>query len=230
MARQDWQAGPDEQENGEEPSGSTSGTDLFANHGPQRHSSGEDVYAMFIGCSLIVLGIVCLHTAGLVTGGVAGVALLISYLAPVSPGWLFTLINLPFFLFARSAMGTGFMIKTMIVSSGVTLLTLVSPHMLRFDFIDPLFAALFGGTVIGMGILSLARHRAGVGGTGVMTLWLQQKRGWNAGRTQLAIDCCIMAVALLAVPPVKVLFSAVSAAAMSGVLIAFHRPGRYTGY
>jgi uncharacterized membrane-anchored protein YitT (DUF2179 family) len=205
-------------------------TDLFANSGAQRHSASEDVYALVVGCGLIVLGIVCLHAAGLVTGGVAGVALLLSYIVPLSPGWLFTLINLPFFLFARSAMGTAFMVKTMIVSSGVTVLTVLAPHMLRFGFIDPLFAALLGGTVIGMGILSIARHRAGVGGTGVMTLWLQQKHGWNAGRTQLAIDCCIMVVALLAVPPVQVLLSAVSAAAMSGVLIAFHRPGRYTGY
>jgi uncharacterized membrane-anchored protein YitT (DUF2179 family) len=205
-------------------------TDLFTNQGPQRHSRGEDAYALVVGCALIVLGIVCLHAAGLVTGGVAGVALLLSYIVPVSPGWLFTLINLPFFLFARSAMGTGFMFKTILVSSGVTVLTLLAPHMLRFAYIDPLFAALFGGTVIGMGILSLARHQAGVGGTGVLTLWLQQKRGWNAGRTQLAIDCCIMAVALLAVPPLQLLYSAVSAAAMSSVLITFHRPGRYTGY
>ncbi|WP_294391817.1 YitT family protein [uncultured Sphingomonas sp.] len=205
-------------------------TDLFTQQGPQRHSKGEDVYAMIVGVALIVLGIVCLHAAGLVTGGVAGVALLLSYIFPIAPGWLFTLINLPFFLFARAAMGPGFMIKTIIVSSGVTLLSLLAPHLLRFAFIDPLFAALFGGTVIGMGILSLARHQAGVGGTGVLTLWLQKKRGWNAGRTQLGIDCCIMLVALLAVPPTQVLLSAVSAAAMSGVLITFHRPGRYTGY
>jgi uncharacterized membrane-anchored protein YitT (DUF2179 family) len=185
---------------------------------------------MVVGCSLIVLGIVCLHTSGLVTGGVAGVALLLSYLFPVSPGWLFTLINLPFFLFARSAMGNAFMLKTIIVSSGVTLLTLAAPHLFRFGYINPLFAALFGGTIIGMGILSLARHQAGVGGTGVLTLWLQKKHGWNAGRTQLAIDACIMLVALLAVPPKQVLLSAISAAAMSGVLITFHRPGRYTGY
>jgi uncharacterized membrane-anchored protein YitT (DUF2179 family) len=205
-------------------------TDLFAEHGAQRHSRSEDVYALVVGCALIVLGIVCLHAAGLVTGGVAGVALLVGHLVPLSPGWLFTLINLPFFVFARSAMGTAFMLKTMIVSSTVTLLTLLSPWLLRFSFIDPLFAALFGGTVIGMGILSLARHQAGVGGTGVMTLWLQRRRGWNAGRTQLAIDAGIMAAALLVVPPLQVLLSAISAAAMSGVLITFHRPGRYTGY
>jgi uncharacterized membrane-anchored protein YitT (DUF2179 family) len=205
-------------------------TDLFSDQAAQRHTRAEDIYALFIGCALIVLGIVCLHAAGLVTGGVAGVALLVSYIVPLSPGWLFTLINLPFFLLARAAMGTGFMIKTIVVSTGVTVLTLLSPSLLRFDFVDPLFAALFGGTVIGMGVLSLARHQAGVGGTGVLTLWLQKKRGWNAGRTQLAIDCCIMIVALFALPPAQVLLSAVSAAAMSSVLITFHRPGRYTGY
>ncbi|WP_223798631.1 YitT family protein [Sphingomonas nostoxanthinifaciens] len=195
-----------------------------------RHSLVEDIYALLIGSALIVLGLVCLRAAGLVTGGIAGVALLVSYVVPLPPGVLFTLINLPFFLFARSAMGTAFMVKTMIVSTGVTLLSLGAPAVLRLAMIQPLFAALFGGTVIGMGVLSLARHNAGVGGTGVLTLWLYKKRGWNAGRTQLTIDACIMLVSLLAVSPGRVLLSAVSAAAISGVLIAFHRPGRYTGH
>jgi uncharacterized membrane-anchored protein YitT (DUF2179 family) len=84
--------------------------------------------------------------------------------------------------------------------------------------------------MIGMGILSLARHQAGVGGTGVMTLWLQKRRGWNAGAVQLAIDAVILLVSLTLVSPGKVALSTLSAAAISGVLIAFHRPGRYTGY
>jgi uncharacterized membrane-anchored protein YitT (DUF2179 family) len=197
---------------------------------PPRHSRIEDAYALLIGCALIVLGLICLRTAGLVTGGVAGVALLASYLVPLPPGLLFTLINIPFFLFARAAMGTGFMLKTMVVSSGVTLMSLAAPYVVRLATIDPLFAALFGGTIVGLGVLVLARHDAGVGGTGVMTLWLYKTRGWNAGRTQLCIDAGIMAVALLAVPPARVLLSAISAGAISGVLIAFHRPGRYMGY
>jgi uncharacterized membrane-anchored protein YitT (DUF2179 family) len=197
---------------------------------PLRHSRLEDVYALLIGCGLIVLGLICLRTAGLVTGGVAGMALLVSYVVPLPPGLLFTLINLPFFLFARAAMGTGFMLKTMVVSSGVTLFSLGAPYVIRLAGIDPLFAAAFGGTIVGLGVLVLARHDAGVGGTGVMTLWLYKKRGWNAGRTQLCIDACILGLALLAVPPSRVLLSAISAAAISGVLIAFHRPGRYMGY
>jgi uncharacterized membrane-anchored protein YitT (DUF2179 family) len=197
---------------------------------PLRHSPPEDIYALLIGSALIVLGLVCLRTAGLVTGGVAGVALLLSYVVPLSPGLLFTLINLPFFLFARAAMGTNFMLKTMVVSSGVTMMSFAAPHLVQLASIEPLFAALFGGTILGLGVLFLARHNAGVGGTGVLTLWLYRKHGWNAGRTQLAIDACIMLLALAAVPPGRVLLSALSSAAISAVLVAFHRPGRYIGY
>lgn len=63
-----------------------------------------------------------------------------------------------------------------------------------------------------------------------MTLWLQRTRGWNAGRTQIAIDLAILAASFAVVAPVQVAWSALSAAAISGILIAWHRPGRYTGY
>lgn len=204
--------------------------DIFADDEALRHSALEDIYAIAIGCCLIELGIVFLRHDGLVTGGVAGIALLLSHFLPVRPGLLFTLINIPFFLLARAVLGTNFMVKTIIVSSAITLLSYGVPYVMELARIDPLFAALFGGTTIGLGILFLARHNAGVGGTGVMTLWLQKRYGWNAGRTQLAIDAVIMLASFAAVDPAHVLLSAISAAAISIVLIAFHRPGRYTGY
>lgn len=195
-----------------------------------RHSHAEDVYAFLIGCSLIVMGLMCLHKAGLVTGGVAGIALLLSYLVPLTPGNLFTIINIPFLLFAIRAMGPQFAIKTTIASFSITALASLLPNVLALSYVQPFFAALFGGTVIGMGILSLARHQAGVGGTGVITLWLQKSRGINAGRAQIMIDAAILATSALFLPWEKALLSAVSAFAMSSVLMVFHRPGRYIGH
>jgi hypothetical protein len=51
----------------------------------QRHSPAEDIYALVVGCVLVVLGLVLLRAAGLVTGGVAGIALLVSYVVPPPP-------------------------------------------------------------------------------------------------------------------------------------------------
>lgn len=194
------------------------------------HTRLEDGYALVIGCAMIVQGLVCLRAAGLVTGGVAGIALLLSYLIHQPPGLLFTALNLPFFVLAWRVMGPGFTAKTMLANVGVLGFSLAAPFVLRIAAIDPLFAALFGGTVIGMGILSLARHQAGVGGTGVVTLWLQRRRGWNAGATQIAIDACVLLISATVVEPGRLFLSALSAAAMSAVLIVFHRPGRYGGY
>jgi uncharacterized membrane-anchored protein YitT (DUF2179 family) len=194
------------------------------------HSRSEDVYAIIVGCVMIALGLALLRAAGLVTGGIAGVALLVSYLVPLPTGVLFTLLNIPFFLFAKRAMGTRFMVRTIAVNMGIALFSTMARYGFRIVEVHPAFAAIAGGTVIGMGILALARHDAGVGGTGVVTLWLQRTRGWNAGRTQIAIDLAILAVSFAVVAPVQVAWSALSAAAISGILIAWHRPGRYTGY
>lgn len=196
---------------------------------PLPHSAIEDAYALTLGCILVVLGLALLHAAGLVTGGTAGIALLISYAVPLPSGVLFTLINLPFMWLAWKAMGRRFTLRTVAVGLGVAGLGTWTRLGLTIAHIDPAFAALAGGSVIGFGALALARHHAGIGGTGVVTLWLQKTRGWNAGRTQMAIDALILLTALAFLPPERVGWSAVSSAAVSGILIAWHRPGRYTG-
>jgi uncharacterized membrane-anchored protein YitT (DUF2179 family) len=194
-----------------------------------RHTPAEDLYAGAIGCGFVALGIYLLRTAGLVTGGTSGMALLASYLVPWPVGVLFTLINLPFFLLASRAMGRAFTLKTIAVNLAITLAALTAPSLVRLEELNGWFAALFGGSLIGMGILALARHGAGVGGIGVVALLLQKRRGWNAGRTQLACDAVILSASLPVITGHQFLLSVASAAAISGVLIAFHRPGRYTG-
>lgn len=194
-----------------------------------KHTLIEDVYAFAIGCSFVVLGIALLKSAGLVTGGVAGIALLMSYVVPLPVGVLFTLINIPFFLFAYPAMGRTFMIKTVLVNLAIMGLAQVAPLAVHFDHVNPVFAALFGGTIIGMGILSLARHGAGAGGTGVLALYLQKTRGINAGKTQMLCDALILMASIAILNWQHLGLSAVSAIAMSGVLVGFHKPERYIG-
>jgi uncharacterized membrane-anchored protein YitT (DUF2179 family) len=199
---------------------------------PLRHSLFEDAYAVLTGCAFVVFGLVWLKAAGLVTGGIAGLALLVSYLVPVSPGVLFTFLNVPFFLLVGRAMGTAFLIKAIVANVLISGLALVMPLAFRLEDVSGPLAALFGGTVIGVGILLLARHQVAVGGIGMLALALQKRRGWNAGRIQLAGDILILCAALpvLNMDSGQFAISVLSAAAVAGVLIVFHKPGRYTGY
>ena len=122
--------------------------------------------------------------------------------------------------------------KAIVANLTIAGLAFIAPIAFRLDEVNALFAALFGGTVIGAGILLLARHQVGVGGIGILALALQKSRGWNAGRTQLAADALILLVALLFLDmgAQRFAISVLSAAAVAGVLIVFHKPGRYTGH
>jgi uncharacterized membrane-anchored protein YitT (DUF2179 family) len=193
------------------------------------HTLFDDVYGITVGVLFVAMGVLLLQAAGLITGGVAGISLLLSYTTGLSVGMLFMLINLPFFLFGYLFMGARFTVKSLVGPALIMAMLKLMPNGLVIGHIDPMVAALGGGTFCGMGILALARHGAGVGGTGIVTLWLQKKYGINAGRTQVLIDAVILMAALSIVEPGRVGWSSLSAIAMSSMVMAWHRSGRYFG-
>ncbi|WP_343698737.1 YitT family protein [Caulobacter sp.] len=195
-----------------------------------RHTAIEDVHALLIGSSFCAVGLTLLKAAGLVTGGIAGIALIISYLGDWPVGTVFFLLNLPFYILAQRTLGWLFTAKTLATNLLLAGLAWGMPYWLKVERVDPIFAAVFGGTIIGMGILALARHRSSVGGVGVLALYLQERRGISAGKVQMATDCLIVGAAFFTLSFDKLLLSVVSAVALSAVLIANHKPGRYAGY
>jgi uncharacterized membrane-anchored protein YitT (DUF2179 family) len=86
---------------------------------------------------------------------------------------------------------------------------------------------VFGGLLLGTGCLFLARHRASLGGATVLTLYLQEKRGWPAGKVQISIDCTVVLLALFVIPPQRVGWSVLAAVVMGLFLWINHKPGRY---
>ena len=192
------------------------------------HSAFDDVYGLSLGVVFIALGLNLLKLSGFITGGIAGMALLVSYWLPLSIGLLFMLVNIPFLIFAYFSMGKAFALKTVVVNIVLGISTHFLPHFIHIDYLHPVFAALFGGTIIGLGILCLARHNASVGGTGALTLWIQKKYQINAGKSQMVLDALIFVLALTCLDASIVALSAVSAIAMNAMLIIWHKPGRYT--
>lgn len=194
------------------------------------HSLFEDVYAVVVGTILLSLGVVILQKAQLATGGVAGLALTISYISGLPVGLLYAGLTLPMLAITIRSMGRAFLIKTLIVTFGVFGVTTLAPHVFQIGRIDTTTAAIVGGTVIGMGALALARHAAGSGGSGAIVLWLYRTRGWNAGRSQMCFDACVLFFSLFTLNLNQMLWSLLGVAATGGILYVWHRPGRYTGY
>ena len=196
---------------------------------PRPHSLVEDLLALLIGSLLIGLGLLLLQSARLFTGGIAGIALILHYLTGYAVGPLFVLANVPFMLFAWRRMGVGFTLKTLAVNLLLAGISLGLPRVIRVE-IEPAFAAVAGGVLVGMGLLTLVRHRASVGGIGVVAIWAQERHGISAGRVQMAADGVILLAALLVLPAGGLPLSVVSAFLLDLIVLMNHRPGRYVGF
>ncbi|ARY43236.1 hypothetical protein C048_01516 [Brucella melitensis UK19/04] len=194
-----------------------------------RHRLYEDAIAMLIGTSFIALGITLYSHAMLMTGSTAGIALPIHYATGTGFGLLYFLINLPFYYFAVRRMGWAFTIRTFAAVALLSGFTRLMPLSVDFTSINPLFAALMGGTLMGMGVLALFRHRSGVGGVNILALYLQDAYGIRAGWFQLGLDVLIMLASLFFIPWENMVLSLVGAVAMNVIIAINHKPGRYIG-
>lgn len=192
-----------------------------------RHSRTEDAFALFSATLLIALGVSLYTQDHLLTGGMAGLALLLHYASGFSFGQVFFVLNLPFYLLAWRRMERAFVVKTMVAVGLLSALTELTPHVLHIQSLDPLYGAVVGGLLMGVGFLMLFRHRASLGGVGILVFYLQERRGWKAGHIQMAIDCCIVLLALWTTPLPQVALSVAGAVVLNLILAMNHRSDRY---
>ena len=208
----------------------TTGPSLVFDEKAQAHSVAEDILGILTGTFLASLGLHLLHAAHAVTGGTAGLSLLLGY-ATGWPFWLlFALINVPFALLAVWRRGWDFTIRTIVSIGLVSALAPMHEALFPITQIEPWYGTLAGNLLAGVGVLILFRHRSSVGGINIIGLEIQDRTGFRAGWTMMAFDVAIILGALFVMPWPDVLRSAVGAVLLNLVLALNHRPGRYLGH
>lgn len=191
------------------------------------HRLYEDILALVLGTMVVSLGVTLYSDSVLVTGSTAGAALLIEHATGFSFGTIFFVINLPFYWLAYKRMGPAFTIKTFVAVGLVSAFSRLTPLWIDFARLDPIYAAVAGGALMGIGLLMLFRHRAGLGGINILALYLQENFNIRAGYFQLAVDVIILVCAFLTLPFDKVLLSILGAVVLNLIIALNHRPGRY---
>jgi uncharacterized membrane-anchored protein YitT (DUF2179 family) len=194
---------------------------------PLHHSPLEDAQAIVFGTCMATLGMLFLRSAGLVTGQMAGLALVVSYWTGHDLGLTFFVLNAPFWVFALIRMGWRFTLKSLLAVALLSGLVAVAPNYLTLGPTHPLVAAALGGLTAGFGLLALFRHGASLGGVGVLGVWLQDATGFRAGWTQMLIDAGVFGLALMVIEPSAVLVSLFGAVLLNLVIAVNHRRDRY---
>jgi uncharacterized membrane-anchored protein YitT (DUF2179 family) len=196
---------------------------------PLPHTLLEDAAAIFTGVLMISVGVALFKQAGLVTGGMAGLAFSLHYATHIGFGVWFFVLNLPFYWLAVRKMGWAFTVKTFCAVGLLAVVSELQPLFLILERVQAPYAAVVGGILMGVGMLVLFRHRCSLGGVGIAALFLQERYGWRAGYVQMGLDCLILLSAFFIVDVERALWSILAALTLNQVLSMNHRPGRYGG-
>lgn len=162
---------------------------------------------MTAGTSLMALAVNFVYEPmGLVTGGVAGISILIKHMTtPWMPGGFPVgvsnfLINIPIFLLALKVMGKKFTRDTFFANVWFTLMLLVIPTGSPSAIIvkDYLLAVVVGGVLTGAGLGLVFSARTSTGGTDLLSSVMQKRLPqYTVAQVLMCIDSIVVVLGAL---------------------------------
>ena len=146
--------------------------------------------------------------AGLITGGTAGLGIIMQHLTGMSLPVFSAIFNVTMFLLGLVCLGKTFAATTLVS-------TVLSPVMLAVmqyivgDYViceDMLLCVLFGGILVGVAIAMVVRAGSSTGGMDIPPLLLQKFAGIPVSRSLYAFDLFIIAGQTVLVAPDMLLY------------------------
>src|SRR3989338_6638726 len=130
---------------------------------------------------------------GFIDGGITGIALLVSFLTPISVSLLIFILNIPFMILARKQVGKTFAIKTFLAILGLSLCLIFIQYPTITS--DKLLVAVFGGFLLGAGVGLSVRGGSVLDGIEVLSIYLNKKTGWSIGEIIFIMNIIIFSFA-----------------------------------
>lgn len=195
-----------------------------------KHNFWEDLFGITLGAVFLSVGINVLAQGEILTGGTAGLALLIARQISQNVAIVFPCVSLPFLILSWFKKGKVFTIRTTLTVLYVSFLVNLIPQIISIDVKNHILACLMSNIFLTMGLLALFRHNSSVGGFGVVALIAQEQFNFKAGYAQLILDLVVMAIALLYYSPSQVFVSLLGVLVLNLGLVVNHRTDRYLGY
>ncbi len=149
----------------------------------------------------------------LITGGTAGLALLLHYITPLTIGSLIAIVNLPLIIIGIKYLGKMFAIRTIITIVLISVLIDFFVQILELKpfIIDTTLSAIFGGIFVGIGLALVIKGNSSAGGSTIIARIIASKTEIKPGQVILIIDTLIILSALFILnDTAKVLWSIIS--------------------
>ena len=161
----------------------------------------DNIFTLFLtllGSISVALGVVVfLAPNHVVTGGTAGLSMLLNYALPISIGGWMLLINLPLVLLGWQKVGKKFALHTIFC---IFLIAIATDFFVKYIHLKPLsnnlfLATLYGSILVGVGLGFIFKAGASAGGVSIIAKLLFEKYQIKQGNVLLVLDAIIVILA-----------------------------------
>lgn len=154
-----------------------------------------DFAGILVGTAIMAAGLnVFLIPARLAAGGVSGLGIILFHMLGIPVGLTIFLANLPLFVIAYLVMGKKVTTQSLMGMLLLSTWTEVLTFLPAFDG-DLLLSSIYGGAILGIGLLIVFSFRGSTGGTALASLLLNRVTGVTLGQGLLGSDILIIVFA-----------------------------------
>lgn len=164
------------------------------------HSERRDFLYILSGSLFLAAGLVFfLIPNKIVTGGIAGLAIVLHYISGAPTGLMILCLNIPLIIIGWHYLGRMFLVKTSVTIFLISFLTDFFIINLGFNRLTEhvMLATLYGGAAIGIGLGLIFRGNSSAGGWTVLARVITQKTHLTTGKILFSLDMVVILTAAI---------------------------------
>lgn len=129
----------------------------------------------------------------LLSGGVAGIAIIFQYVTKIPSGYWILLINIPIFIIGYKKLDKEFMILSLIGMISMSTFLVLTENIARYIMVDDIvISTIFGAVVSGIGMGLIFKDGASQGGTDIIAVLIRKKNGSKISTLYFALNIIIV--------------------------------------
>jgi len=156
------------------------------------------IFFLLLGSLITAIGInAFIIPHKLLSGGIAGISLVLQYLLDINSGYFIFALNVPIFLIGMRETDRDFTIFSLIGMLFLSVFLVFTTNVdtyLKADEI--LLSSIYGGVLTGIGIGIVFKNRASQGGTDIIAVVLKKRTGMSIAGLSFAMNGIVVALAV----------------------------------
>ena len=148
-----------------------------------------DLFFVVLGSFVLALGVALFIIPNdILTGGLAGVSLIINAFIDVDTGTIIFILSISLLMLGTIFMGKKFFVNTCVSSVVYPLFLILLEDHITAPHIDPVLATIYGGLLVGAGVGLVVRQGSSTGGMDIPPIIINRMTGIDVYKSVMVID------------------------------------------